>query len=241
MTFRRTGLFNTEDEGNKILRNAGVFIQHPRGRGSSETAMRNWNIAELFVNSRTKNCVPLTDILTNKDTKILRNTGVFIQHPRGRGSSETAMRNSNIAELFENSRTKNCVPLTDILTNKDTKIWVLFWMRPRICNWVNARCTDLLSVNHTPLVCCRTKNSVRRFPARDNRRNNRLYSNYQCVGGNIIAGNILFIGMQSCYSRQTEINTENIKTNKQSAAIVFRAKLYINRRFSVVRLLSALY
>jgi len=31
--------------------------------------------------------------------------------------------------------------------------------------------------------------------------------------------------MQSCYSRQTEINTENIKTNKQSAAIVFRAKL----------------
>ena len=69
------------------------------------------------------------------------------------------------------------------------------------------------------------KNSVRRFPAKDNRRNNRLYSNYQCVGGNIIAGNILFIGMQSCYSRQTEINTQNIKTNKQYAAIVFRAKL----------------
>jgi len=87
------------------------------------------------------------------------------------------------------------------------------------------RWTDPFSVDHKPMARCKTKNSVGRLPARDNRRNNRLYSNYQCVGGNIIAGNILFIGMQSCYSRQTEINTENIKTNKQSAAIVFRVKL----------------
>ena len=78
------------------------------------------------------------------------------------------------------------------------------------------RRTDLFSVNHTPLARCKTKNSVGRFPTRDNRRNNRLYSNYYCVGGNIIAGNILFIGMQSCYSLQTEINTENIKTSKQT-------------------------
>ena len=87
------------------------------------------------------------------------------------------------------------------------------------------RCKDPCSVNHTPLARRKTKNFVVSLPDGDNRLNNRLYSNYQCVGGNIIAGNILFIGMQSCYSRQTEINTENIKTNKQSAAIVFRVKL----------------
>jgi hypothetical protein len=106
-------------------------------------------------------------------------------------------------------------------------------VRVFITEYVNARCIKASSVNARTcsvwtirrLASCRTKNSARRIPASDNRRNNRLYSNYQCVGGNIIAGNILFIGMQSCYSRGTEINTENIKANKQSAAIVFRAKL----------------
>jgi hypothetical protein len=84
---------------------------------------------------------------------------------------------------------------------------------------------DPLSAKPTPFATYRKQKDVKSLSARYNRRNNRLYSNYQCVGGSIIGGNILFIDMQSCYSQQRKINTENIKTNKQRIAIVFRVKL----------------